>query len=266
MTWIEHGDGVFSKRYQSLDLNIGAVECGDGLLVIDTRAHHAQARELIADLARLSSLPVRWVVNTHHHWDHTFGNGEFPDADIWGHELCARNLADHGHAMRERVKEMAPGQASAFDEVLIVPPRFTVGDAATVSFGSRTVELRHLGLGHTDNDLIIRIPDADVVFAGDLVENGAPPAFGDAFPLEWPSTVAALADLVTGPVVPGHGAPADRSFVVAQQADLQAVADLARERHAAGMSADTAAAAGGPFPETTLREAFARAWLQLDQP
>jgi glyoxylase-like metal-dependent hydrolase (beta-lactamase superfamily II) len=263
MSWTEHGDGVFSKRYQSLDLNIGAIDCGDGLLIIDTRAHHAQARELIGDLTRISTLPVKWVINTHHHWDHTFGNGEFADAAIWGHQRCKTNLADHGQAMRDRVKRMAPDQASALDEVLIVPPAFTVSDEATVTFGSRTVEMKYLGRGHTDNDLVIRIADADVVFAGDLIENGAPPAFGDAYPLEWPATVAALASLITDAVVPGHGAPTDRQFVTAQHADLETVASLARERHAAGMDVDSAARAGGPFPEPTLREAFGRAWPQM---
>lgn len=266
MTWTEHGDGVWSKRYQSLDLNIGAIDCGDGLLVIDTRAHHAQARELIADLSKVSTLPVKWVINTHHHWDHTFGNGEFADAAIWGHERCRTTLADHGHSMRERVKEMAPGQASALDEVLIVPPSFTVSDEATVTFGTRTAQMKYLGRGHTDNDLVIRLPDASVVFAGDLVENGAPPAFGDAFPLEWPDTVQALAGLVDGPVVPGHGAPTDRQFVTAQHADLTAVAELARDRHAAGMAVEDAARAGGPFPQQTMEEAFGRAWQQLEGP
>lgn len=75
----------------------------------------------------------------------------------------------------------------------------------------------------------------------------------------------ALAGLVDGPVVPGHGAPTDRAFVTAQQVDLAAVADLARERHDAGMTVEDAAAAGGPFPEATLVEAFGRAWKQLEE-
>jgi len=263
MSWTEHGDGVFSKRYQSLDLNVGAIVCEDGLLIIDTRAHHRQARELVEDLKAVSSLPVRWIINTHHHWDHTFGNGEFHEVDIWGHERCKTNLADHGAAMLARVRKMSPGQAADFDEVLIVPPNKTVGDAADVEFDGRLIEMRYLGRGHTDNDLVITIPDAGVVFAGDLIENGAPPSFGDAFPLEWPETVEALADLVTDAVVPGHGPPTDRAFVDAQQADLVAVAKLARQRHADGMTSKTAAAAGGPFPDETLIEAFDRAWLQL---
>jgi glyoxylase-like metal-dependent hydrolase (beta-lactamase superfamily II) len=263
MKWIEHGNGVFSKRYQSLDLNVGAIVCEDGLLIIDTRAHHRQARELVDDLKTISKLPVRWIINTHHHWDHTFGNGEFHEVDIWGHERCKTNLADHGAAMLARVRKMSPGQAADFDEVLIVPPNKTVGDAADVEFGGRTVGMRYLGRGHTDNDLVITVPDADVLFAGDLIENGAPPAFGDAFPFEWPDTVETLSNMITDAVVPGHGAPTDRPFVDAQQADLAAVAELARQRHADGMTIEAAAAAGGPFPEATLNEAFGRAWIQL---
>lgn len=263
MNWTEQGDGVFSKRYQSLDLNVGAVLCDGGLLIIDTRAHHAQARELIEDLKTISSLPVKWVINTHHHWDHTFGNGEFDDSDIWGHERCKANLADYGQAMLSRLKKMAPGQAKSFDEVSIVPPSHLVADEATITFGGRRIEMKHLGRGHTDNDLVVVVPDADVVFAGDLIENDAPPSFGDAYPLEWPETVSALAKLVTGPVVPGHGAPADHEFVVTQQAHLATVAVLARQRYAAGITIEAAAAEGGPFPEATLTEAFGRAWSHL---
>lgn len=264
MDWTEHGDGVFSKRYQSLDLNVGAVVCEGGLLVIDTRAHHAQARELIEDLRQISRRPVKWIINTHHHWDHTFGNGEFYDVDIWGHERCRINLADHGHTMKERVTKMAPGMADEFDEVLIVPPNKTLTDSVDVTFGDRVVELRHLGRGHTDNDIVVRIADSGVVFAGDLIENGAPPSFGDAFPLEWPDTIALLEPMVSDVVVPGHGAPTDRAFVTSQGADLAAVATLARERHAAGMTAELAASAGGPYPHRTLIEAFGRAWRHLD--
>ena len=263
MSWSEHGDGVFSRRYQSLDLNIGAVVCEDGLLVIDTRAHHAQARELVEDLKAISPLPVRWIINTHHHWDHTFGNGEFDDVDIWGQERCVPALADYGQVTLARLKKMAPGEAASFDEVLILPPTHTVRDEATITFGGRRIEMKHLGRGHTNNDLVVVVPEADVVFAGDLVENDAPPSFGDSYPLEWPETVTALVDLVKGPVVPGHGSPADREFVAAQRAELAGVAELARERHTDGMTVEAAAAGGGPFPEPTLKEAFGRAWSHL---
>lgn len=264
-SWIEHGDGVWSRRYRSLELNVGAVRCEDGLLVIDTRAHHTQARELAQHLKQLSNLPVRWVINTHHHWDHTFGNAEFADgAAIWGHVRCAQTLRDHGDRTRRDLMEMLPDHAAAFREVTITPPQFTLTDTATVSFGGRTIEMRYLGRGHTDNDIVVGIPDADVLFAGDLIEESAPPSFADSFPMEWADTVAALLEVMGDRAVPGHGAPVDRAFISDQRDELAAIASLAAQRHADGMTSAQAAKLGGPFGEETLAKAFERAWAQLE--
>jgi glyoxylase-like metal-dependent hydrolase (beta-lactamase superfamily II) len=262
--WIEHADGVFSKRYEALDLNIGAVICGDGVLVIDTRAHHGQARELLADLARITAHPVQWVVNTHHHWDHTFGNAVFRPAPIWGHERCVEAMKLRSEQIRRELKEWYPGHAAAFDEVVFTPPDHTFTQEATLTLGARQIELRYLGRGHTDNDIVVRVPDAGVVFAGDLIEESAPPAFHDSFPLEWPDTISGILPLVTGPLVPGHGGVVEGSFVAAQQQDLFEVARLALERHALGMTAAQAAAEGGPFPRDVLEVAFGRAWPGLE--
>lgn len=262
--WIELGDGVFSKRYPSLDLNIGVIVCGDGALVIDTRAHYGQARELLADLGRITPHPVRGVVNTHHHWDHTFGNAVFLPIPIWGHERCALALSLRGERMRREVKEWAPAHAPLFDEVVITPPDHTFDRSATLTLAGRVIELQYLGRGHTDNDIVVAVPDAGVLFAGDLVEESGPPAFHDAFPLEWPDTLSGCLPLAAGPVVPGHGAVVDGGFVAAQQQDLFEVARLALEGHASGMTVQQAAAAGGPYPRDVLEIAFGRAWPGLE--
>lgn len=262
--WIDHGRGVFSKRYPSLDLNIGVVVCSEGVLVVDTRAHHQQARELLDDLTCITPHPVRWVVNTHHHWDHTFGNGALIPTPIWGHDRCAEALRLRGERMRREAREWFPAHAELFDEVVITPPDHTFSQAADLTLEGRVVELRYLGRGHTDNDIAVAVPDAGVLFAGDLIEESGPPYFQDSYPLEWPDTVAALLEMVQGPVVPGHGSVVDRAFVAAQQQDLAEVARLAVERHAAGMTAEHAAATGGPFPSDALEAAFARVWPGLE--
>lgn len=262
--WIDHGAGVFSKRYPSLDLNIGAILCDKGVVVVDTRAHHAQAVELLDDLRRITPHPVRAVVNTHHHWDHTFGNGGFPPGPIWGHERCAEALRVRGEQMRRQAREWLPDQAHLFDEVVITPPDHTFARWATLTLDGRTVELRYLGRGHTDNDIVVVVPDAGVLFAGDLIEESGPPYFDDSYPLEWPDAVAALLEMSEGPVVPGHGAVVDRAFVTAQQQDLAEVARLALEAHAAGMSIEAAATVGGPYPRDVLQLAFARVWPGLE--
>ena len=260
--WTEHGDGVFARRYRSLDLNVGVVVGEGGLVVIDSRANHHQGRELARHL-EVFRLPVRWVINTHHHWDHTFGNAMFAAAAIWGHARCAEVLRTGGEAMRAMLKEMAPDQAEAFDEVVITPPEFTFTSEVSVTFGGRHLVMRHLGRGHTDNDIVVSVPDAGVVFAGDLIEQGATPAYNDAFPLEWPDTDAALLEMVGGVVVPGHGAAVEAAFVATQQEEIAEVARLARERHSEGMTAGSAARRGGPYPEEVMEVAFTRAWEAL---
>jgi glyoxylase-like metal-dependent hydrolase (beta-lactamase superfamily II) len=115
--------------------------------------------------------------------------------------------------------------------VVVDPPDHTLTIAADVDVGGRLVELRYLGRGHTDGDIVVRVPDADVLFAGDLLENGATPWFGDGYPIDWPATVDRLRSLATGVVVPGHGAESDRSLVERQLAEFRLVAALARRVH-----------------------------------
>ncbi|MDX1689444.1 MAG: MBL fold metallo-hydrolase [Acidimicrobiia bacterium] len=262
--WTEMADGVFVRRYRSLDLNIGAILCGEGVVLVDTRGAHTQARELQSDLRRITRLPVAAVVNTHHHWDHTFGNAIFAGVPIWGHTKCAEMLQVAGESMREQVKAWAPQFADVFDEVEITPPDHVVFAHESIKVGDRRLDLRHLGRGHTDNDLVVTVPDAGVLFAGDLVEESAPPAFGDSFPLEWPDTLDELLTLCRGPVVPGHGAVAGVNFVEQQRDELAEVRRIARERHAEGHSPASAAELDGPYPADVLATAFERAWEALD--
>jgi len=106
------------------------------------------------------------------------------------------------------------------------------------------------------------VPDARVLFGGDLIEQGAPPSFGDSFPMDWPDTVERLLPLGTGAVVPGHGKVGDRSFLEEQLDAFRALAVLAREVHAGNRSVAEAIAAS-PFGPRTPEDAFERALAQL---
>ena len=87
--------------------------------------------------------------------------------------------------------------------------------------------LRHPGRGHTDHDLVVEIPDADVTFVGDLVEQGAPPSFDDAFALEWPDSLDNVLDRAGSIVVPGHGDVVDSAFIARQRVDIAEVGQVA---------------------------------------
>ena len=260
--WLEVGDRVFARRYAFLDQQIGAILTDDGPVIVDTRSTAAHARELLADLRLLTDRPVAAVINSHHHWDHAFGNAVFRPAPIWGHVRCSRGLLAHGEAMRTKLFSWYPELADDLRATTIEPPDRTFEQAATLEIGGRAIELRYLGRGHTDNDIVVVVGGADVLFAGDLLENDATPWFGDAYPLDWPATAAALRTLTTGAVVPGHGSVADASFVERQVAEFQAIADLAGRVHRAEISLDDAVTVA-PYPVAEAREPLERALAQL---
>ncbi|HEY8987395.1 MAG TPA: MBL fold metallo-hydrolase [Candidatus Limnocylindrales bacterium] len=263
--WSEVGDRVFVRRYVFYDQNIGAILGDDGVLIVDTRISHRQADEILADLRELTPLPVRAVVNTHGHNDHAFGNHRFRPAPIWGHERCARMVRDTGAAQLAKVAEAIPELAADLAEVVLDPPDRTFdGEFAKLDFdaGGRRIELRHLGRGHTDNDVVVIVPDVDVLFAGDLVEADAPPYFGDGYPLDWPATVERMVEHVTGAVVPGHGTVGDRAFAVRSMTELRAIAELATLVHQGVLDLD-AAVLRTPYPADAAREPLTRALAQL---
>jgi glyoxylase-like metal-dependent hydrolase (beta-lactamase superfamily II) len=258
--WQEVGDRVFRFRYRSLDLNVGAVLGEDEVLVVDTRSLAAEAGELLADLGRLTRLPCRQVVNTHAHFDHCFGNATLRPAAIWGHRRCAAHLRDRAGQERAHLLRWLPEAAGELDGLVLDPPDRLVDDAGTdLEVGGRRVELRFCGRGHTDHDLVVVVPDAGVAFAGDLVEEGAPPVYGaDAFPLAWPATLEQVLALAPPVVVPGHGNVVDHGFVRGQREELAAMAALCR-RVAAGDLPAAEAVAAAPFPEAIARDALALA-------
>jgi glyoxylase-like metal-dependent hydrolase (beta-lactamase superfamily II) len=259
---VELGAGVFALRYEFYDQQIGVLVGSDDVLVIDTRSTHVQAEELRGDIGRLTRQPVTIVVNTHGHYDHCFGNRPFRPAQIWGHVRCVAMLQRTGEQQRAVMRRQAPRLAAELDAVVIDPPDRTIDDVATLDLGGRRVELRYLGRGHTDNDIVVRLPDDGVLFAGDLLENGAPPYFADGYPIDWPATVESLTRIVPDVVVPGHGDVADRAFVGAQLEAFRAVADRAREVHSGATGLEDAIRLG-PFGAARSREPIERALAQL---
>lgn len=259
--WREVGNRVWVRRYEALDQTIGVIGSAAGLVVIDTRATHRLADELRQDLADLPG-SVTAVVNTHGHWDHVFGNARFSEAPIWGHVRCATMITERGEEMRARLLGDY-GPDAGFAEVELTPPTALLEDEATLDLGDRQVELRYLGRGHTDNDVVVRVADASILFAGDLLENAPAPGFGDSFPIAWAATGQALLAHVDGVVVPGHGDPFDIHFAQRQVGELGALADLCREAASGAIGLDEAIRRS-PFPVEPTRQALDRAHVELE--
>jgi len=258
--WQEIADRVWVRRYEFFDQTIGVIGGEAGLLVIDTRSSHIQGRELLQELRELPGA-LRWVVNSHYHHDHCFGNAVFAGLELWGHARCPLRLLERGEAMRAEMIREIPEQAEEWREVAITPPTATFADRAAIDVGGREVELSYLGRGHTDTDIVLTVPAAGVLFAGDLLENGAAPYFGDGYPLDWPATLEALLALSSGPVVPGHGDVADVAFARRSLEEIRAIADLGRQVAAAALSMEEAVARA-PYRPAPARAALERAAAQ----
>ncbi|WP_432836951.1 MBL fold metallo-hydrolase [Dactylosporangium sp. CA-092794] len=257
--------GVHVLRHPVLDVTATLVVGGAAALVVDTLSTASQAQDLLAAVRRVTPLPLI-VVNTHHHFDHTFGNMIFAadGAPIWGHEEAAALI---GPALRDRAVLEHPDLAADLACLTPTPPTNLVRTVADTDLGDRPVQLRHFGRGHSVGDLVVLVPDAAVAIAGDLVEQSGPPQFDDAYPLEWPDTVAALLAALPpdAQIVPGHGAVVDRRFVVAQHEQLAALAWLIRAGDQDGAPPDRVAAKS-PFPQEHSLCAVKRGYVQLNQP
>ncbi|KRA29442.1 MULTISPECIES: MBL fold metallo-hydrolase [unclassified Nocardioides] len=272
MPFTEVADRVWVLRHPWFDLNVTVIGGERGLVVVDTHASSVAATEVIGELRKLDRGDLVAVVNTHEHFDHTFGNAtflqEYGDLPVHATEEAAARTVPAG----ERIKGVyrAADYEPRAEEVIataIRPADQTFSSAAVIDLGDRQVELVHPGRGHTGGDLVVRVPDVDVLLAGDLVEESAPPGLGeDCWPMDWPGTLDLVLGLLTpaSVVVPGHGAIVGRRFVEEQCDDLRAVAETIRDLAGRGVpEAEAIAAAEWPFPPEALRHAVLRGYAQL---
>jgi glyoxylase-like metal-dependent hydrolase (beta-lactamase superfamily II) len=261
MGFLEVGPHVYVLRYPILDVNVSLIVGSEVAVVVDTLSTAAQATELVAAVQAITRLPLV-IVNTHHHVDHCLGNAvvaeSSPGCSIWAHESTLITLREDGaklqRAWYEEFMATDPELAEGIAAATLRPPDRGVHTKSIMDIGGRAVELRHLGRGHTEGDLIVVVPTAGVIIAGDLVEQGGPPSFEDSYPLDWPHTLAALRQLPgpTAIVVPGHGSVVDLEYVRAQHGELTELEWLIRDGHADGATPESVAAKAPFGPELAL--------------
>ena len=275
-SFVEVADRVWVARHEWFDLNVTLVGGSAGLLMVDTHASAPAAAAVVEQVRRLGLGAPTGVVNTHEHFDHTFGNATVLAAygaiPVTAHEHAAAATVAAGERIKG-VYRAEPDDPHA-EEVIgteIVPADHTFSSAVALDLGDRQVELVHPGRGHTAGDLVVRVPDADLVVAGDLVEESPErqqmPGMGaDCFPLEWPLTLDIVLALTTSAsvVVPGHGERVDREFVEDQRNTLGIVAETIRDLAGRGVPAAQALDVGEwPWPREQLADAVARGYAHL---
>jgi len=199
------GEGVYaaiSPDGSKAGSNAGFIVGSTGVLVVDTFVDVAPAKELLAEIRKITNLPIRFVVNTHYHLDHTGGNAVFAEAGAT--ILAHRNV--RSWLRSENMKffpEAKPEQRARVES--LVPPDVVYSDAVDVYVGSRLLEVRYM-LGHTGGDSVVIVPDAKVVFGGDLIWQKHFPNLIDANTGDWIKTLEKLqADHTSTTFVSGHG-------------------------------------------------------------
>lgn len=271
----EVADRVWVARHAWLDVNLTAVEGDRGLLLVDTLGSEAALGAALDALAAVTTAPVVGAVNTHAHFDHVLGNAalldRYPGAALLAHEETAAAMREESY--RARADEDCAGSGEGTDheercrearQSRVAPPTDTFVSVAAVDLGDRVAEIVFAGRGHTAGDIVVRVPDADVVVAGDLVEQSAPPSYGpDCFPLEWPAALDSVAGLLTPRtvVVPGHGAIVDQEFVTAQRSDVGVVAETVYDLASRSVPLEEALRhEEWPFPAHLLAHAVRRGY------
>ena len=200
------GNNVFAaiaKPKSSAGSNSGFVIGDDGVAVIDTFQDAAAAKQLLAEIQKLTKLPVKFVVNTHYHLDHVAGNGVFAEtgAVVIGHRnvrgwIHTENLKFFGKDIKPEQKAMVEG---------LVAPNLIYDSAIELFLGSRRIVVRYYP-GHTGGDSVVFVPDAQVVFCGDLFWRKTLPNLIDGTTDKWAATDAKLAaEVPKGTFIPGHG-------------------------------------------------------------
>lgn len=231
------GEGVYAALGSDggkAGSNAGFIVGVNGVVVVDTFEDVAPARDLLAEIRKITNLPIRFVINTHYHLDHTGGNAVFAQAGAT--ILAQRNL--RGWLRTENLKFFGANpkpENKARVEALVLPD-MVYTDAVDIYLGTRLIQVRYM-LGHTGGDSVVTVPDADVVFGGDLIWQKHLPNLIDATTSVWIKTLEKLlADHPAATFVSGHGDVATAADVRDFHDYLVTLRDDVAKAQAAGKS------------------------------
>lgn len=205
--FVHHGHIALMSSDNDGDIaNLGFVIGADAVAVIDTGGSVREGRQLRAAIRDRTDKPIRYVINTHAHPDHVFGNAAFvaDGAEFVGHHHLPQALATRGPFYLEAFRRSMG--ASLMDEVRLVPPTRLVDGALTLDLGGRTIIVKAWPTAHSDSDVTVLDPASGTLFAGDLVFLQHIPVM-DGQLQGWLGLLDELAGLPATRVIPGHGPP-----------------------------------------------------------
>jgi len=203
---LELDTNVYLRLHDGLT-NSGFIIGDDGVLVIDSLRVPSFAVDLVQDIRRVTSKPIKYVINTHSHWDHSWGNENFSKSIIIGHTNCYTEMIDveWNQQWMDKITTSGDPWAQEASFVKITPPNLTFDNSMRLFFGGREISLRYFGKAHTSGDIFIYLPNEKIVFTGDVIQNEGVPFLGDGYPNEWPLTDDRILELPVNLFASGHG-------------------------------------------------------------
>ncbi len=189
------------------DPNSGVIVGDDGVMVVDAQATPVMARQVIERVAKITDKPIKYVLLTHYHAVRVLGASAYAGAEILASDATRALIAERGKQDMDSEIGRFPRLFRAVESIPgLTWPSITFPDQMSVWLGRREVRIMRIGRGHTAGDVIALVPDANVVFSGDLVEYRSACYCGDAHFTDWPATLDRLAEFSAEALVPGRGA------------------------------------------------------------
>jgi glyoxylase-like metal-dependent hydrolase (beta-lactamase superfamily II) len=205
ITFREIGRDLYAFTAEG-DPNSGVIVGDDGVIVVDAQATPAMAGLVIERVRRVTDKPIKYVVLSHYHAVRVLGASAYHAQEVVASEACRAMIAERGKEDWDSEFGRFPRLFRAAETIPgLTWPTVTFKQKMTLYLGKRRVELRHIGRAHTAGDIVAWVPDANVVFSGDIVEYKSACYCGDAHFTDWPATLARLERVKPDALVPGRG-------------------------------------------------------------
>ncbi|MEN6309164.1 MAG: MBL fold metallo-hydrolase [Anaerohalosphaeraceae bacterium] len=185
--------------------NVGVIVGDNAILVVDTLMSARGGQQIVDDIRAVSDKPIKWVVNTHHHGDHTLGNCVFArlGACIVSQEDCLAQMKAEAKTAIEQVGTMLTAEELAGTEVAC--PTVTFSKSMAIDLGGITVELSYPGPTHCAGSCLVYIPQRKVLLTGDMLFTGYHPYLGDGDIPNWTAVLDTIGKMGAERIIPGHG-------------------------------------------------------------
>ncbi len=247
-TWptgmIEVADGAFAYVQEGGGLcvsNAGLIVGPESCVAIDALFAPSMTRAFRDEIRRLTDKPVRLLINTHHHVDHTMGNALFPEARIVSHAKARREEQRVGKGVLDLLRPRIPELVAEADGIELRLPDMTFEGELTLHFAEgRTMQLLHLGTAHTIGDALVLLPEARLLFAGDIAFHYVTPLAFEGHIGGWLQVCDRVATLGIDTIVPGHGPVGGKDDLREMRGYLASIREQARDAFDAGRSAGQA--------------------------